>query len=289
MNDSVSIIIPAFQERESIGGVVEKTINVASSLGCDYEVIVVDDGSTDGTGHAARNAGAHVLTRPYNQGYGAALKTGVRFASMRTVIFLDADGQHNPDDIPRLMAERDTFDMVVGQRKGTAGSAFWRKPGKILLRWVANGLTGKRIPDLNCGYRAVDRELALRFLPILPHGFSFSTTITIAAFKAAYSVQYLPIEVSKRVGKSTVTLGDGFKTMMLIIRLVTLFAPLRVFLPVSLITFLIGLLYVINGYFIAGEASLKGMIAIVAAVQFFLFGIMVDQIVAIRRGEHISR
>src|SRR5208283_5665872 len=199
------------------------------------------------------------------------------------------DGQHDPADIPRLLEQRRKFDMVVGRRKGTAGSRLWRKPGKVFLGWLANRLAGRKIPDLNCGYRAVDREMALRFLPIMPQGFSFSTTITIAAFKGGYSVQYVPVEVSHRIGKSTVGVADGFRTIMLIIRLVTLFAPLRIFLPISALTFLVGLFYTIQGYFITGVASLKGMIALLTAVQFFLFGIMVDQIVAIRRGEHISR
>jgi glycosyltransferase involved in cell wall biosynthesis len=287
--ESVSVIIPAFQERQTIEATVRRTIDVVSRLGFSYEVIVVDDGSTDGTGDAARAAGAQVLTCAQNFGYGGALKAGIRSASFRTIILLDGDGQHNPADIPRLLAERATFDMVVGRRKGTAGSHFWRKPGKVILGWFANHLAGRKIPDLNSGYRALDRDMALRFLPIMPQGFSFSTTITLAAFKAGYSVQYVPIEVAHRVGKSTVRVSDGFRTVMLIIRLVTLFAPLRIFLPVSAVTFAVGLFYTIQGYFIAGVASVKGMIALLAAVQFFLFGIMVDQIVAVRRGEHINR
>ncbi len=288
-DESVSIVIPAFQESGTIGPTVRHVLKVAAALNCEYEVIVVDDGSTDGTGDAARAAGAQVLTHPYNKGYGAALKSGIRFASYRTVVLVDADGQHNPEDIPHLLRERDTFDMVVGRRKGTTGSQMWRKPGKIFLRWFANSLAGRAIPDLNCGFRAIDREMALRYLPIMPQGFSFSTTITIAAFRGGYSVQYVPIEVRHRAGKSTVRVADGFLTIMLIIRLVTLFAPLRVFLPISLLTFAIGSFYTIQGYFMAGVASLKGLIALLTAVQFFLFGIMVDQIVAVRRGEHISR
>lgn len=289
ISESVSIIIPAYQESGAIGGVVHDVLQVASELNCEYEVIVVDDGSTDGTGEMARAAGAHVLTHPYNKGYGASLKTGIRFAANRTVIFLDADGQHDPKDIKRLLAERHTYDMVVGARKGTAGSPLWRKPGKVFLGWLANQLTGRKIPDLNSGYRALDREMALRFLPIMPDGFSFSTTSTIAAFKEGYFVQYLPIEVAKRVGKSTVTAADGFRTIMLIIRVVTLFAPLRVFLPISAATFLIGLLFTVHGYIYFGAASVKGLIALLAAVQFFLFGILVDQVVAVRRGETINR
>jgi len=287
--ESVSIIIPAFQECATIETTVQKVLQAAATLGCPYEVIVVDDGSTDGTGEIAQSLGVQVLTNPCNLGYGASLKAGIRTAGYRTIVTIDADGQHNPEEIPRLVEERHRFDMVVGRRKGTAGSHLWRKPGKLFLRWFANSLAGRTIPDLNCGFRAIDREMALRMLPIMPQGFSFSTTITLAAFKGGYSVLYVPISVSHRAGASTVRVSDGFRTIMLIIRLVTLFAPLRVFLPVSAVTFLVGLYYTIQGYFIAGVASVKGMIALLTAVQFFLFGIMVDQIVALRRGEHISR
>ncbi len=288
MTESVSVIIPAYQERATIGELVCSIQNVFSSLPYAFEIIVVDDGSTDGTGDAARLAGAKVLTHPYNKGYGASLKTGVRFAVYRTLLLLDADGQHDPKDIPRFLAERSTFDMVVGARKGTAGSPFWRKPGKLFLGWLANRLTGIRIPDLNCGYRALDREMALRFLPIMPEGFSFSTTSTIAAFKAGYLVRYLPIEVTTRNGRSTVRARDGFLTILLIIRLVTLFAPLTVFLPASLVSFLVGAFFTVHGYMYYGEASVKGLIALLASVQFFLFGVMVDQLVAVRRGESIG-
>lgn len=286
---SVSIIIPAYQENEAIGDVVTSVSNVACNLGCEYEVIVVDDGSTDCTGDTARRLGANVITHPFNKGYGASLKTGIRYASHQTVIFLDADGQHDPSDIQRLLAERKNFDMVVGARKGMAGSPMWRKPGKFVLKLLVNSLTGHKIPDFNSGYRALDREMALRFLPIMPNGFSFSTTSTIAAFKGGYLVKYIPIQVSKRIGKSMLTAADGFITIMLIIRLVTLFSPLRVFLPISGVTFLVGLIFTGYGYVNFGEASLKGMIALIAAVQFFLFGVMVDQLAAVRRGENIGQ
>lgn len=285
--ESVSIIIPAYQESAAIADQVKAVVRVAEGLGFPFEVLVVDDGSTDGTGEAARQAGAAVLTHPYNKGYGASLKTGIRHASHRTVVFIDADGQHDANDLPRLLAERATFDMVVGARKGTAGSPVWRKPGKVFLGWMANKLTGRKIPDLNSGYRAVDRELALWFLPIMPDGFSFSTTSTIATFRGGYLVKYVPIEVAHRIGKSSVTAADGFRTIMLIVRLVTLFAPLRVFVPASIVSFVIGAFFTIHAYLASGEASLKGLIALLAAVQFFLFGIMVDQLVAVRRGEVI--
>lgn len=286
--ESVSIIIPAYQEAGNIAAVVAQVKAVLPKLPYESEVIVVCDGSTDGTGDVAEAAGANVIRHAYNKGYGAALKTGIRAATARTVIFIDADGQHDANDILRLVRERQTYDMVVGARKGTAGSPLWRKPGKVFLGWLANRLTGRKIPDLNSGYRALDREMALRFLPLMPNGFSFSTTSTIAAFKGGYTVDYIPIEVAKRTGKSMVTAADGLNTIMLIIRIVTLFSPLRIFLPISLVTFLIGLGFNMYSYFTVGESSLRGLIALLAAVQFFLFGLLVDQVVAVRRGETIQ-
>lgn len=286
---TVSIIIPAYQESRAITPLLSAVYQVMESLGCDHEVIVVDDGSHDGTGAAASRAGAQVLTHPYNKGYGAALKTGIRHARFQTLVLIDADGQHDPQDIPKLLAERKTYDMVVGARNNMGSSPSWRRPGKLLLKYLANHLTGRNIPDLNSGLRAIDRELALHILPIMPNGFSFSTTSTISILKGGYLVQYVPICVSPRVtGKSTVSANDGLKMLWLIIRIVTLFAPLKIFLPVSTVTLLIGVGFTIQGYLLYGAASVKGLIALLAAVQFFLFGIMVDQLVAIRRGECIG-
>jgi len=287
--ESCSIIIPAYQEKESVGPLVSAVLKVAGALGIPFEVIVIDDGSSDGTGVAAGAAGAQVLTHPYNKGYGAALKTGIRHAQHRTVLFLDADGQHCPDDIPRLLQERGAYDMVVGAREGSSGSPLWRRPGKLALKLFANHLCGRSIPDLNSGLRALDRELALHLLPLMPDGFSFSTTSTIAALKAGYLLQYVSVHVSTRTtGASTVTSSDGWSTLMLIIRLITLFAPLKIFLPFSAMAFLVGVTFTVHGYLIHGVASLKGLIALLGALQLFLFGLMVDQIVAIRRGESIG-
>lgn len=288
--ESISIVIPAYQEAKNIANVVTQVRQVLARIGCESEIIVVDDGSSDGTDRMATEAGAKVVRHAYNRGYGAGLKTGIRAAKGRTVIFIDADGQHDANDIVRMVEERKSFDMVVGARKGTAGSPMWRKPGKIFLGWLANRLTGRKIPDLNSGFRALDREMALKFLPLMPNGFSFSTTSTIAAFKGGYTVQYFPIDVkpAQRDGKSMVSVKDGFNTIMLIIRIVTLFSPLRIFLPVSAATFLFGFGLTAYSYLTQGESSVRGLIAILASLQFFMFGILVDQVAAVRRGETIK-
>jgi len=202
---------------------------------------------------------------------------------------MDADGQHQATDLNRILAERDTYDMVVGARNGTAGSPLWRKPGKRILGWVVNQLTGRKIPDFNSGFRAIDRHLALRILPLMPNGFSFSTTSTIACFRGGFDVGYIPIHILPRQGGvSSVTAKDGFRTLLLIVRLVTIFAPLRVFLPISMASFGVGIAFIAHSYWLFGEASIRGILAILASFTFFLFGILIDQVSALRRGEAIS-
>jgi glycosyltransferase involved in cell wall biosynthesis len=289
MHPEFSIVIPAFREEGAIGSVVGDLLAFVPQLNASFEVIVVDDGSDDRTATFAREAGARVISHPYNKGYGASLKTGIRAATGRTVVLMDADGQHSAKNLPALLTNSERYDMVVGQRKGTAGSPLWRKPGKKVLHWVVNRLAGRNIPDFNCGFRAIDRRLALRILPLMPDGFSFSTTSTIACIRGGFTVGYLPIEIRPRAsGVSSVTVSDGFRTLLLIIRLVTLFAPLRVFLPVSAAALGIGLYYIVHAYATIGEASLKGILMILASLHFFLFGILVDQVSALRRGEAIS-
>lgn len=284
----VSIIIPAFREEASIRRVVESARAVLEAEGINYEIIVVDDGSPDNTAREAEAAGATVVMHPYNRGYGASLKTAIRKASGDVVVAMDADGQHDAQDLPLLLDGASEFGMVVGKRAGTAGSPTWRKPGKLLLRFIANNLTGRRIPDLNSGFRVMDRAMISRLAVLMPDGFSFSTTSTIASMRAGYTVDYRPIRIHKRIGKSTVTSIDGLKTILLIFRLVTLFAPLRIFLPAAVCTFLIGFAFVIIGYILEGAASTKGITVILASLLFFLFGLLVDQVAALRRGESVK-
>jgi glycosyltransferase involved in cell wall biosynthesis len=289
VNIEFSIIVPAFREEGAIREVVSKIFQTASAISSQFEVIVVDDGSDDSTAELAAEGGALVIRHPYNKGYGAALKSGIRAAKGRTVIFMDADGQHQAEDLVRILAGREHYDMVVGARKGMAGSPLWRKPGKRILGWIVNHLVSQEVPDFNSGFRAIDRHLALRILPLMPNGFSFSTTSTIACFRAGFNVGYIPIQVaSRQAGKSTVTTFDGFRTLLLIVRLITIFAPLRVFLPASIATFITGAAFIVYSYATVEEASVKGILMVLASLNFFLFGILVDQVSALRRGEAIS-
>ena len=287
---SVSILVPAYNEAVAIGAVLGRIIRVQASLGRSSELLVIDDGSVDGTAQVARELGVRVLAHPYNLGKGAALKTGMRVARGETVVVVDADGQHDPDDIPRLLAQRPAYDMVMGDRgRGGGASPYWRTPGKAVLGLVANVLVGRHIPDLNCGLRAVNRRLALRLLPILPNGFSFETTLTIAALQGGETVTWVPITVQPRTGRSTVRIADGLNTLMLVLRLITLFAPLRVFVPISLVALVVGFWFMAESYLLFQEASVKALLAILASLLFFLFGLLADQIASLRRGEAAYR
>ncbi len=280
---SISIIIPAFNEEEGLPDVLA---HLQEWQRRGAEVIVVDDGSIDGTAQVARRAGVRVIERRINRGYGAALKAGVREARGEIIVTLDSDGQHNPDDIERLLAELRDSDMVVGMRGKGSHAPSLRKPGKWVLTQVANYLAQTDIPDLNSGFRAIRADTLKRFLHILPNGFSFSTTLTLALFKEGYNVAYVPITTAPRVGKSTVKpLRDGFNTILLIIRTIALFDPLKVFVPASTSLLLIGIAYWILDSVLLHRLNIPSgaVILFISAVIVFMFGILADQVSAIRR------
>jgi glycosyltransferase involved in cell wall biosynthesis len=275
LTEGISVVIPAYNEEAGLAPVLERLFDVLSTGTNEFEVIVVDDGSTDGTLAVAetiaeryvyqarkypedRMNGSVTLAEPssplrvishgVNKGYGAALKTGVRAARHDLVVMMDSDGQHDPCDVLRLAALAGGCDMVVGARSNGSYAPTLRKPGKWLLRVTANYLAGTKIPDLNSGLRAFHRDLALRFAHILPNGFSFTTTLTLACLKEHYKITWTPITVVKRTGHSTVNpLTDGYNTFILILRTIVLFDPLKVFLPPSLLLGLFGILFSLYG------------------------------------------
>jgi glycosyltransferase involved in cell wall biosynthesis len=283
---NVSIVIPALNEEQALVGVLEN-LRMWSARGA--EIIVVDDGSTDGTARVAFDAGARVIRHRNNKGYGAALKAGIRAAEREIVVTFDADGQFDTTEIEKLVNALNDSDMAVGVRPQGTGSPNLRKPGKWLLSKTANYLAQAQIPDLNCGFRALPVETAKRFLNLLPNGFSFTTTLTLAMFKDGYNVAYLPVRVLPRTtGTSSVRVADGFNTLLLIIRIIALFDPLKVFLPASALLFFIGIIY-----WILDSVSLRrlnipsgAVVLFVSAIMVFMFGILADQVSAIRRGQH---
>jgi glycosyltransferase involved in cell wall biosynthesis len=280
---TVSIVVPAFNEEEGLGQVLA---GLEQWRLRGAEVVVVDDGSTDRTAEIARKEGVRVVRHRVNKGYGSALKSGIRAASGRVIITLDSDGQHDPCDIERLIAELPECDMVVGMRGKSSHTPSLRKPGKWILVRVANYLAQTEIPDLNSGFRAIRAETLNRFLHILPNGFSFSTTLTLALFKEGYNVAYVPITTSPRSGRSTVRpIHDGLNTVLLIIRTIALFDPLKVFMPASGVLLFIGLFYWILDSLYAHRPNIPSgaVILLVSAVVVFMFGILADQVSAIRR------
>ena len=280
-SQKVSVVIPAYNEEAGLQTILPRLCQLTEVA----EVIVVDDGSTDATSEVAAKAGARVLRQPYNKGCGASLKRGIREASNETIVIMDADGQHNPDDIPRLVEQLGEYDLVVGARQSEAGSPVLRRPGKQILTWVAEYLTGRKIADLTCGFRAFPRERALEILHVLPNSFSFMTTQTMANITAGYSVTHVPIAASPRIGgtSSVNIVRDGIRTLLLITRITTLFNPLKVFAPLSLLLLVVGSLYALWGIIRQFHIPPGAVLAILAGLVILSFGIIADQVSIIVR------
>lgn len=270
-----TIIIPAYNEDKGISAVIGGIYRINEKC----EIIVVDDGSSDNTRKLASEAGARIIHHPYNKGYGASLKTGIRNAKTDVVLLMDADGQHKPDDAFKLLEYMNEYDMVVGSRTGNSHVSALRRPGKKILSIVANYLAGTKIPDLNSGFRAIKRDMVLDFMHILPNGFSFTTTITLAALTSGYSVKYIPIEAPKRVGSSKIRpFRDGFRFIMLIIRTISLFNPMKIVLPVSTLLCTAGLLYAIDSVLQVNHIPSGALLFLLSGLIIFFFGIISDQI-----------
>jgi len=283
----VSIVLPAFDEAESIGDVVDAALEVSAGRD-DWEVLVVDDGSSDGTGERAQRPGVRVIRHPHNKGNGAAVKTGLREAAGERVCLLDADGQHDPREIPRLVEKLEDYDMVIGTRAGTAGGGFLRWIGNFFYNRLASYLTEQKIDDLTSGFRAVRRDKMLEFLPLFPNGFSYPVTSTMAFIKAGYDVGFVPVEVGKRVGRSKIRLvRDGVKFVLIALRIIMLSSPMRIFFPTSVLLFIGGSGYGI--YTIATEMHVTNttVLLCLSSVLIFLIGLVSEQI-ALMRFERLS-
>ena len=281
---NVSIVIPAFREERSIGMVVERIRKVAAEKIKSFEIIVVNDGSDDKTGSIARAAGARVINHPHNIGYGAALKTGIRHARGQTIVTIDADGQHDPEDIPALLEKLCTYDMVIGARSRKSETRLHRDLANQAYNWFASYVCGYRIQDLTSGFKAIQTNIARSFLGILPNTFSFSTTLTMAVLKSGFSISYVPINTSSPVGKSKIRLiQDGSRFLLIIMRIATLFSPMRLFVPVSLSLFFGGLSYgILRILFMDGRYGQTAGIVMVMAVIVFMVGLVSEQIAQLR-------
>jgi glycosyltransferase involved in cell wall biosynthesis len=274
-----SIVIPAFNEETSVGSVVAALAKTARW----HEILVVDDGSADETAARAESAGARVVRHPYNKGNGAAVKTGIRTATGRCILIADADGQHQPADAVRLVSYLDRFDLVVGARAGATQASLARRLGNAALNWLASYLTEQPIPDLTSGFRAARRDCLLEFLHLLPNGFSTPTTTTLAFMKAGYSVHFEPVDAAQRSGVSKIRLGsDGVQFTLILLKVITIFSPLRIFLPVSAGALLVGAGYAAWTIATQSHVTNSSVLLILLSVVIFLVGLVSEQISSLR-------
>ncbi len=277
--ETVSIVIPAMNEAGAIADVVADLAAIAPW----HEIIVVDDGSTDETAERAAAAGARVLQHPYNKGNGAAVKTGIRAASGEFVMIVDGDGQHQPADALRLIEPLGPYDLVVGARSITTHAGLVRRLGNSALNRLASYLTDHRIPDLTSGLRAARTSHLLEFLYLLPNGFSTPTTTTLCFLRAGYSVAFVPIEAKARVGTSKIRLSsDGPKFLMIMLRVMTIFSPLRVFLPIAAASFSLGFFYAVWTIATQRHVANSSVLLIVLSVILVAVGLVSEQVSALR-------
>ena len=277
--DSLSIIIPTKNESEAIGDVVA----TARQAYPDAEIIVVDDGSDDNTAEIAAEHGATVVAHPESLGNGAAVKSGARAATGSVLAFMDGDGQHDAREFDPLLAKlEDGYQMAVGARKSGAHANVGRLFANGLYNELASLVSGRRIADLTSGFRVVRAELFKEFLYLLPNGFSYPTTITMAFLRSGYPVCFEPIKVADRLGKSHIRpIRDGLRFFVIIFKIATLYAPLKVFLPISGVFFATGVGYYAYTYFTMGRFTNMSLLVLSASVIIFLIGLISEQITAL--------
>ncbi len=274
-----SVLIPAFNEAGAVGGLIA----ALKAQAAWHELLVVDDGSTDGTAAQAEAAGARVLRHPYNKGNGAAVKTALRHASGRYVLIVDADGQHQPGDALRLVEGLARYELVVGARAAESQASWSRRLGNAALNRIASYLTGTAIPDLTSGFRAAHRECLLEFIHLLPNGFSTPTTSTMAFIRAGYSIRFEPIVAAPRVGTSKIRLGsDGARFVLILLKVITIFSPLRLFVPISAAMFALGSGYAAWTVATQAHVANSSVLLILSSVIILLIGLVSEQIASLR-------
>lgn len=276
----VSVIIPVYNEGDIIADIVQRV----RFLHPDYDVIVVNDGSTDDTAHEAQKAGAEVYSHPYNIGNGAAIKSGIRVATGDILVFMDGDGQHNPEDIARLLEYFPEFDMVVGARSLSDQASLGRALGNKIYNWFASYAAKFLIKDLTSGFRAVKSKVARNFLYLLPNTYSYPTTLTLGVLRTGMSLKYVPIKIRERkTGKSNIKmLQDGVRFFMIITRICTLYSPMRVFLPVSFGMFFLGIVNYVYTFVTRSRFTNMSVFLFVAAIIIFMMSLISEQICQMR-------
>lgn len=276
----VSIIIPAYNEAQVIGDLVRKIIDLYP----DFEVIVINDGSTDNTASVAKESGAIVYSHPYNVGNGAAIKSGIRIASGEILVLMDGDGQHDATYIEKMLEYFPEYDMVVGARKIGDQATVSRGLGNKILNWLATYVAKFKVEDLTSGFRAIKSDIAQKFLYLLPNTYSYPTSITLGVLRDGRCVKYIPINFRGREsGRSEIRIfRDGLKFIMIVTKICTLYSPLRIFLPVSFFIFLVGLGYYIYTYIMSGRFTNMSALLFSTSVIIFMMGLVSEQVSQLR-------
>ncbi len=272
----ISVVLPVFNEAQNLGRLLDRLQSLELP---DSEVIVVDDGSTDGSSEIAEKRGVRLVRHPYNIGNGAAIKSGIRAARGRLLVLMDGDGQHQPEEIPALLAEAHRYDMVVGARGKGSMLRFHRTVANLLYNALASYVTRFKVEDLTSGFRVVSREDAVRFIDLLPNTFSYPSTLTLAFLRSGLTIKYVPIQTLYRSGQSKISLiTDGIRFLLIITRITTLFSPFRVFLPVSVFFFTTGIGNYLYTYITQNRFTNMTVFLLTTAVIVFMLGLISEQI-----------
>ncbi|MEE8075696.1 MAG: glycosyltransferase family 2 protein [Candidatus Binatia bacterium] len=278
--------MPVFNEAQNLGRLLDQlqSLNLPST-----EVIVVDDGSTDGSGEIAEKRGVKLIRHPYNIGNGAAIKSGIRAARGKTLVLMDGDGQHQPEEIPGLLAEANRYHMVVGARGKGSRLRFHRYVANLMYNALASYVTKFNVEDLTSGFRVIAREDAMRFIDLLPNTFSYPSTLTLAILRSGLTIKYVPIKTLYRSGQSKISLiTDGLRFLLIITRITTLFSPFRVFLPVSALFFFSGVGYYLYTYITQNRFTNMTVFLLTTAVLVFMLGLISEQIALLRMESRAS-
>lgn len=285
MAKELSVIIPLHNEEKTINQVIENLKNELFKLDLNFEIIVVNDASTDSSKEIIEKiSGIRVIHHPINKGYGASLKTGIIEAKFNNLLFFDADGQHKTEHVSEMMKHVDDFDLISGARTGYKGPII-RQPGKKILTWLASYLNQQKIPDLNCGIRIVKKDKISQFLHLLCDGFSFSTTTLLMFLNENFNIKFVPIKINKRNGGSMVRPKHALDTFIFVLRTIIMINPLRVFIPITIIVLVLSVISLIYDFFFASiiHISSTSIILLISSLLIFLFGLLADQLAIIRK------
>lgn len=280
----LTILIPAYNEEEVIPVVIGQIQEVLVTLDYQYEILVIDDGSDDGTAEAAKGSGARVIRHPENIGNGAAVKTGIRNARGKILLMMDGDGQHPAEVIPSIIKEIGPYDMVVGARSKRSDTTIHRDLANRIYNWLASYVSGRKIEDLTSGFRAIKTEVARGYVYLLPNTFSYPATITLALLRSGRSLLYVPFESKKRVGKSKIKLvRDGVRFLLIIMRISTYYSPLKIFIPISLMMFALGFGYgLFKVLFLDTRYGPTSAMLMTVSIVVFVVGLVSEQIAQLR-------